>query len=185
MVTTNARGRTRSVDNKTFFTPEMSRVDLAVPFTEKDEAHSLGAHWDSEKKVWFIPADFKDSRDVFDRWLPAIKHSAKPLADAQGRRFFDDVKDKTIASLRDGIRGYKDRIREMGVLLEKERSDVAFWKAKHAALKQSLDSRNLLIDIGLGIGEHEAYEKAGCCVLCREFLHACTCDEPPAKKAKR
>lgn len=33
------------------------RVDLYVPFNEKDEAKSAGARWDAEKRVWFCDDD--------------------------------------------------------------------------------------------------------------------------------
>jgi hypothetical protein len=41
---------------------------LKVPFAEKDEAKSLGARWNSERKSWYVP-DGKDSA-AFARWLP-------------------------------------------------------------------------------------------------------------------
>lgn len=46
----------------------MSRIDLLVPFEDKDEAKRLGARWDSASQLWFVP----DSVDVaaFSRWLP-------------------------------------------------------------------------------------------------------------------
>lgn len=44
------------------------RVDLEVPFAEKDEAKSLGARWDPACKTWYVPAGL-DSRP-FQRWLP-------------------------------------------------------------------------------------------------------------------
>lgn len=31
----------------------MPRIDLAVPFAEKDEAKRLSARWDGERKLWF------------------------------------------------------------------------------------------------------------------------------------
>ncbi|MYN29554.1 DUF5710 domain-containing protein [Duganella levis] len=46
----------------------MSRIDLNVPFSEKDEAKLLGARWDARSKVWFVP-DGTDPR-LFQRWLP-------------------------------------------------------------------------------------------------------------------
>lgn len=47
----------------------MPRIDLAVPFAEKDAAKRLGARWDGERKVWFVP----EGVDVgaFGRWLPS------------------------------------------------------------------------------------------------------------------
>lgn len=32
-----------------------SRVDLQVPFAEKDEAKRLGARWDSRQRTWYAP----------------------------------------------------------------------------------------------------------------------------------
>ncbi|WP_245217790.1 DUF5710 domain-containing protein [Pseudomonas eucalypticola] len=33
----------------------MERINLAVQFSEKDEAKSLGARWDPSQKTWYIP----------------------------------------------------------------------------------------------------------------------------------
>jgi hypothetical protein len=46
----------------------MDRIDLQVPFSEKDEAKRLGARWDIDKKVWYIP-DGTDAM-LFQKWLP-------------------------------------------------------------------------------------------------------------------
>ena len=45
------------------------RVDLDVPFAEKDEAKALGARWDPACKTWYVPAGLDP--DAFERWLPA------------------------------------------------------------------------------------------------------------------
>ena len=45
-----------------------SRIDLKVPFVEKDKARSSGAQWDREKKTWFIPEGRNISKLV--RWIP-------------------------------------------------------------------------------------------------------------------
>lgn len=47
----------------------MARVDLTVPFSEKEEAKQVGARWDSTSKVWFVP-DGVDPH-AFQRWLPS------------------------------------------------------------------------------------------------------------------
>jgi len=47
----------------------MPRIDLAVPFAEKDEAKRLGARWDGERKTWYVP-DGIDVRN-FRRWVPS------------------------------------------------------------------------------------------------------------------
>ena len=66
----------------------MPRIDLAVPFAEKDEAKRLGARWDGERKLWYVP-DGVDA-GAFGRWLPSepdisvrsssyfIAHTTKP-----------------------------------------------------------------------------------------------------------
>ncbi len=44
-----------------------SRVDLRVPFVEKDEAKQYGARFDWERKVWFVPPGIDLS--LFSKWL--------------------------------------------------------------------------------------------------------------------
>lgn len=44
------------------------RVNLLVPFSEKDQAKALGAKWDSKGKTWFIEAD--SDMGKFRSWLP-------------------------------------------------------------------------------------------------------------------
>ncbi len=43
------------------------RVDLVVPFAEKDEAKALGAMWDPGIKRWYVPAGVDAA--AFERWL--------------------------------------------------------------------------------------------------------------------
>jgi hypothetical protein len=45
----------------------MAPLYLDVPFAEKDEVKKLGARWDPEKKLWFVP----ERRDPapFQRWM--------------------------------------------------------------------------------------------------------------------
>lgn len=47
----------------------MSRIELIVPFAEKDEAKRLGARWDPVQKVWFV-SEHSDPA-LFRRWFPA------------------------------------------------------------------------------------------------------------------
>lgn len=47
----------------------MPRIDLTVPFAEKDETKRLGARWDAERKRWYVP-DGVDA-GAFGRWLPS------------------------------------------------------------------------------------------------------------------
>ena len=42
-------------------------IPLNVPFTDKDQAKSLGAHWHPDKKRWVVPAGL--DLDPFKAWL--------------------------------------------------------------------------------------------------------------------
>ncbi len=44
------------------------RVDLNVPYSEKDEAKRLGAFWDPVKRTWYVSA--KENLRPFLRWMP-------------------------------------------------------------------------------------------------------------------
>ena len=46
----------------------MPRVELRVPNEEKEEAKGLGARWDAESRLWFVPDGVDPAR--FERWLP-------------------------------------------------------------------------------------------------------------------
>lgn len=41
---------------------------LQVPYSEKNIAKELGAWWDPDEKLWFIPKGIELSN--FSRWLP-------------------------------------------------------------------------------------------------------------------
>ena len=51
---------------------------LKVPYAEKDEAKALGARWNNERKVWYIPEG--KSPDAFKRWAPMDGGSKGPGA---------------------------------------------------------------------------------------------------------
>lgn len=58
--------------NRIFGTPAapaaaFPRTDLRVPFAEKDEAKSLGARWDPEQRVWYVPSG--NDPAPFARWM--------------------------------------------------------------------------------------------------------------------
>ncbi|MBL8429445.1 MAG: hypothetical protein JNJ95_06070 [Dechloromonas sp.] len=46
------------------------RMNLKVPFAEKEQAKKLGARWDSAQKVWYVekPIDMAP----FARWSPTL-----------------------------------------------------------------------------------------------------------------
>lgn len=45
------------------------RLNLKVPFAEKDQAKKLGARWDAGRKTWYID-DGKVDPAPFARWSP-------------------------------------------------------------------------------------------------------------------
>jgi len=59
----------------------MARVNLAVPFEQKDEAKALGARWDGQERVWFVPDGLPT--DPFTRWLPT-----SPAWDVRSSRYW-------------------------------------------------------------------------------------------------
>lgn len=54
------------------------RMNLKVPFAEKDEAKSLGARWDAARKLWYI--DDKADMAMFSRWSPTPHEAATHAA---------------------------------------------------------------------------------------------------------
>ncbi len=62
--------------SNTWSCPPEDRVYLAVPFAEKDVAKALGAHWDPERRWWFISPSHP--RADFQRWLPAEVSITRP-----------------------------------------------------------------------------------------------------------
>ncbi len=53
----------------------MARIDLAVPFAEKDEAKKLGARWDPEKALWYVPEHANPA--PFQRWMPSYREAGR------------------------------------------------------------------------------------------------------------
>lgn len=47
------------------------RINLAVPYEEKNGAKQLGARWDSARKTWYI-VDVEDLTP-FIRWIPTSR----------------------------------------------------------------------------------------------------------------
>lgn len=57
------------------------RLNLKVPFAEKDEAKKLGARWDAGRKLWYIEG--KDDLAPFARWSPSPHDAAAGKAPAR------------------------------------------------------------------------------------------------------
>lgn len=67
------------------------RVNLAVPFSEKEQAKKLGARWDFDGRTWYV--ENPDNLAPFLRWLkldaPKAKRrkaKARPLARIEIRK---------------------------------------------------------------------------------------------------
>ncbi|WP_341678862.1 DUF5710 domain-containing protein [Niveibacterium sp. SC-1] len=72
------------------------RLNLKVPFAEKDEAKKLGARWDAGRKVWYVEG--KEDLAPFARWsptpldasaaeAPAPKRAAARHVDSSGKAY--------------------------------------------------------------------------------------------------
>lgn len=57
------------------------RINLQVPYADKDLARRRGAFWDKARKVWFV----ENVADLgpFLRWMP--QHLTKPHVEQLGR----------------------------------------------------------------------------------------------------
>ena len=81
-----------------------TNISLKVPFNEKDQAKALGARWNAEMKLWYVPQGV----DVapFEKWFtttgPTVvtptKSNLKPATQDQP---LDDDMDAINAKLRD------------------------------------------------------------------------------------
>ncbi len=58
-----------------------SNINLKVPFNEKDQAKSLGARWNAEAKLWYVPQGVDAA--PFEKWLSSAPNIAPSIAPAQ------------------------------------------------------------------------------------------------------
>ena len=56
-----------------------STTNLKVPFSEKDQAKSLGARWNAELKQWYVPIGVEKA--PFEKWLTSSP-AANPIQSA-------------------------------------------------------------------------------------------------------
>ena len=92
-----------------------SNINLKVPFNEKNQAKSLGARWNAELKLWYVPQGVDSS--PFDKWFTSSPNAAptqpiaKPVAQASvgTNRPFDDDIDAINARLRDAYESLEDK----------------------------------------------------------------------------
>jgi hypothetical protein len=53
-------------------------IYLQVPYTEKENAKALGARWDPQEKLWFIPNSIE--LEQFSKWLPEANNDKRRVA---------------------------------------------------------------------------------------------------------
>ena len=92
-----------------------TNINLKVPFNEKDQAKSLGARWNAEAKLWYVPQGVEAA--PFEKWVTSAPNvapaqaAAKPAAQANvGKNTLplaDDL-DAINASLRDAYESNED-----------------------------------------------------------------------------
>ena len=87
-----------------------TNINLKVPFNEKDQAKSLGARWNAEAKLWYVPQGVE--AEPFEKWVSSALYAAPVQAAAkpatQANTPFDDDMDAINARLRDAYESNED-----------------------------------------------------------------------------
>jgi Domain of unknown function (DUF5710) len=96
-----------------------TNINLKVPFNEKDQAKSLGARWNAEAKLWYVPQGVDAA--AFEKWLSSAPNiaptqtAAKPVVKSMpqanagtNKPPLDDELDVINASLRDAYESNED-----------------------------------------------------------------------------
>ncbi len=96
-----------------------SRVDLRVPYPEKNDAKKMGARWDPDRQTWYVPPGLEIQS--FGRWLAKVAHESDQVAEAPGdgvslSSFLDRVRDVIQRGLADAawVRVEIRELREKG-----------------------------------------------------------------------
>ncbi|MES2580205.1 MAG: DUF5710 domain-containing protein [Pseudomonadota bacterium] len=78
-----------------------STTNLKVPFSEKDQAKSLGAKWNAELKQWYVPQGV-DAKP-FEKWFTNTPAAPKSITETHSidSRLDDDDIEAINAKLRD------------------------------------------------------------------------------------
>jgi exodeoxyribonuclease VII large subunit len=113
----------------------ITRIDLAVPYTEKDQAKSHGARWDQAKQTWYAPPG--TDLENLERWLPK-----SPAPRSPGRVLpFPEGTDKGI-SLAELLGRVKGVINEGFPAAEWVRAEISELRGKNGHLYLTLTERN-------------------------------------------
>nr|DAH89341.1 MAG TPA: hypothetical protein [Caudoviricetes sp.] len=102
-------------------TEQKGPIYLNVPYDEKEDAKSLGARWDGDKKKWYIPEGIKS--EGFSRWQRA---TAEEVGALEKKDLPEEKKKKVIRELPDGFKITAET--KKAALVEK--NGVDFWVQK-------------------------------------------------------
>jgi hypothetical protein len=58
-----------------------TNINLKVPFNEKDQAKSLGARWNAEAKLWYVPQGVEAA--PFEKWMTSAANAAPNISPNQ------------------------------------------------------------------------------------------------------
>lgn len=89
-----------------------TNINLKVPFNEKDQAKLLGARWNAEAKLWYVPQGVEAA--PFEKWLSGAPNIApaqavtKPVAPTNAP--LDADLDAINAQLRDAYESPEDTL---------------------------------------------------------------------------
>jgi hypothetical protein len=91
-----------------------TNINLKVPFNEKDQAKSLGARWNAEAKLWYVPQGVDAT--PFEKWVTSATNAAPNISpkqaaakpEAQVNKPLGDDIDAINASLRDAYEPNED-----------------------------------------------------------------------------
>ena len=80
-IRSNMARQIRNAKSKKWNNDLTDRVYIDCPFVDKNEAKMLGARWDSEERLWYVPAGV----DLlpFQKWMP-IKAELVPMQKPDG-----------------------------------------------------------------------------------------------------
>ena len=91
-----------------------TNINLKVPFNEKDQAKSLGARWNAEAKLWYVPQGVDAA--PFEKWVTSTTNAAANISPkqaaakpaAQTSKPLGDDLDAINASVRDAYEPNED-----------------------------------------------------------------------------
>jgi exodeoxyribonuclease VII large subunit len=119
-----------------------TRIDLKVPYSEKDQAKVHGAQWDTANRVWYAPAG-TDLRNL-KRWLPngILEGTSAPLTTPPSAKVAE--KGVSLSELLGQVKGVIDEGFPSAVWV---RAEISELRGKNGHLYLTLTERNERGDI--------------------------------------